>query len=99
MNSRNSNSSSESNQDTVSSSPINPNFECDNGYYYLSKPESVSADNTHRYYEYPWQSDLMICINAYEPPILGNRLEKVQAFIGWVTINMPNIIPGQCFLH
>ena len=88
---------SDSNQESSSSSPINTDFECGNGYFYLSRPEAVDTDNSYRYYEFAWQSDPHICLNAYEPSLLGNRLEKVQACIDWLKINMPNIIPVNVF--
>ena len=31
--------------------------------YYLTKPDPIASDSSHRYYEYSWQSDPNICIN------------------------------------
>jgi len=64
-NSNDTSSNSGSTQVTSSVDPINPDFECGNGLYYLSRPEPVSVDNTHQYYEYPWQSspnDMRECV-------------------------------------
>jgi len=90
-------SSSSSNQELSTSSPVNSNYVCGNGYFYLSRPEAVDADNLYRYYEYAWQSNPEICLKAYQPSLLGNRLEKVQGCIDWLKIYMPNIIPVNVF--
>ena len=89
--------SSEPNQDNSSTTQDYTGFECDNWFYNLPRPEPVSVDNTHRYYEYSWQSDPMLCLNAYEPSILGDRVDSVKDFLHWAKENMPNIIPVNVF--
>jgi len=96
-NSSNSNNSSESNQENSSSTHDYTDFDCDNWFYDLPRPEPVSVDNTHRYYTYSWQSGPMLCLNSYEPSILGERVEKVKDFLRWAEVNMPNIIPINVF--
>ena len=78
-----SSNSSGSNQENSSSTVVNSDFECDNWFYNLPRPAPVSEDNTHRYYEYSWQSDPMLCLNAYEPSILGDRVDSVKDFLHW----------------
>ena len=73
------------------------NFDCEEGLYYSSRPQSVSVDQTHRYYVYGWQGDPHICINTYEEGLLGGREEKVTSVMGWVKENLPNIIPVNVF--
>ena len=92
-----SSNSSGSNQENSSSTVVNSDFECDNWFYNLPRPAPVSEDNTHRYYEYSWQSDPMLCLNAYEPSILGDRVDSVKDFLHWAKKNMPNIIPVNVF--
>lgn len=92
-----SNNSSESNGDTGPTNPINEDFKCGNGFYYSSRPEPNNEDNTHRYYEYVWQSDPAICLNIYEESLLGNRVNKVSDFFDWAKLNMPNMIPVNVF--
>ena len=91
--SSNNSTSSSSNSDSV----INQNFECGNGYYYLLRPDPVNTDETHRYYEYGWQSDPPVCVNVYEAELLNGRDEKLKSSMDWLKINLPNIIPINVF--
>ena len=75
----------------------NSSFDCEEGLYYSSRPQPVSSDQTHRYYEYGWQADPHICINTYEESLLGGREEKVLSTMNWVKENLPNIIPVNVF--
>jgi len=75
----------------------NPSFDCEEGLYYSSRPQPVSSDQTHRYYEYGWQADPHICINIYEESLLGGREEKVISTMNWMKENLPNIIPVNVF--
>jgi len=61
-----------------SDSVINQNFECGNGYYYLSRPEPSEIDDTHEYFEYEWQSAPPVCVNIYQSELLGGRDEKLK---------------------
>ena len=93
--SSNNNNSSSSNSESV----INSNFECGNGYYYLSRPEPSESDNTHRYYEYDWQSNPPVCVNVYQAELLGGRDEKLKSSMDWLKTNLPNIIPINVFAN
>lgn len=100
VNTLNSNNNSSNNSSTSSSnsgSVINQSFECGNGYYYLLKPEPSESDNTHKYYEYGWQSNPPVCVNVYESELLGGRDEKLKSSTNWLKINLPNIIPINVF--
>ena len=96
-NSNDSSSSSDQTAPANSINPINPDYECGNGFYYLSRPEPTSTDSTHRYYEYPWQSDPSICVRVYDASVLSGREVKVNAAMDWVKVNLPNIIPVNVF--
>ena len=91
--SNDSTSSNNSNSESV----LNLNFECGNGYYYLLRPDPVNTDETHRYYEYGWQSDPPVCVNVYEAELLNGRDEKLKSSMDWLKINLPNIIPINVF--
>ena len=93
ISSNNNNNSSSSNSESV----INSNFECGNGYYYLSRPVPSESDDTHRYYEYEWQSDPPVCVNVYQAELLGGRDEKLKSSMNWLRTNLPNIIPINVF--
>lgn len=67
------------------------------GLSYSSRPNPVSSDNTHYYYDYEWQSNPNICVNIYDASLLGGRDEKVIASLDWVKLNLPNIIPINVF--
>ncbi|MGB2023024.1 MAG: hypothetical protein ACPHVC_06880 [Flavobacteriaceae bacterium] len=97
INSNDSSSSSDQTAPANSINPINPDYECGNGFYYLSRPEPTSTDSTHRYYEYPWQSDPSICVRVYDASVLSGREVKVNAAMDWVKVNLPNIIPVNFF--
>lgn len=81
---------------SISDSSEIKNSNCD-GYDYDSRPEPISSDETHRYYQFSWQSDPKICVNIYEPSLLNGRDEKLKASINWLKINLPNIIPVNVF--
>ena len=80
-----------------SDSVINQNFECGNGYYYLSRPEPSEIDDTHEYFEYEWQSAPPVCVNIYQSELLGGRDEKLKISMDWLKINLRNIIPVNVF--
>ena len=84
--------------DSTNSDPIsNPNFDCEEGLYYSSRPQPVRSDQTHEYYEYGWQTDPHICVNVYDESLLGGREAKVTAVMSWAKENLPNIIPINVF--
>ena len=72
-----SSNSSEEVSTSNSNSVINQNFECGNGYYYLSRPEPSEIDDTHEYFEYGWQSSPPVCVNVYQSELLEGRDEKL----------------------
>jgi hypothetical protein len=59
---------------SVATTPVNLNPECGKPYY-AQKPNPISSDGTHRYYEYAWQSAPKICINFYEPDLIDDVWE------------------------
>ena len=90
VNTLNSNNNSSNNSSTSNSgSVINQSFECGNGYYYLLKPEPSESDNTHKYYEYEWQSNPPVCVNVYESELLGGRDESEIKYELVKEINLP----------
>tara|TARA_B100000900_G_scaffold132825_1_gene112451 strand:+ start:320 stop:1528 length:1209 start_codon:yes stop_codon:yes gene_type:complete len=91
--SSNNSTSSSSNSDSV----INQNFECGNGYYYLSRPEPLESDDTHEYFEYGWQSSPPVCVNVYQSELLEGRDEKLKISMDWLKSNLRNIIPINVF--
>ncbi len=80
-----------------SNSVINQNFECGNGYYYLSRPEPSEIDDTHEYFEYGWQSSPPVCVNVYQSELLEGRDEKLKISMDWLKSNLQNIIPINVF--
>ena len=78
------NTSSNNSTSSSSNSVINQNFECGNGYYYLSRPEPSEIDDTHEYFQYGWQSSPPVCVNVYQSELLEGRDEKLKISMDWL---------------
>ena len=71
----------------------NPDFKA-NTPYYTSKPDSLSSDAAHRYYEYYWQSNPKVHINIYEPDLIEDAWEtKIETLLNWAKDNLGLIVP------
>ena len=67
--------------------------------YYLTKPDPIASDSSHRYYEYSWQSDPNICINFRQSEILEDGWEaKITNALTYAKDNLGLIVPLNVFV-